>query len=489
MKKLFLLLFIAASVASCKAQPISTLPAASTLTGSEVFPVVQSSITRKARIDSVGKFMNRTVVKVDTVYNNANADSLVYEINTRRHALPNKALFGVAGRIQYFGVLGKDTSDNLFKRDKYSLTIATQGKLGTRISALIFDTTQVSLYYQHGSDFTGFNATDNDLILLYKSFQWYWPHSYSSHYALVDSDGAGNLYYSPNIYYENNGKVGMGTVTPQAKLDVNGTLLEKATAFSGLNFTNSQFTDSSWFVGNYIYLNDTSSLDAPNLRVYAGVGYSIDDRINPRIGQFRIDVVDTVTGFQQSHCSFTQNYVRLYNHNAIQLQAGAQHGNPAGNVIIGNLNGTEKLSLWSKDSSINAFGIYETCTNGDTHLVGGVQYTATSPSTPVWGFGNIENVAGAGGSVIATGDPDIITSTYATNTMTGDLNVTGKITATGGVDPPYVSYSDQTHKSIINFSKSCHDNVMQFWCNTHKRMEIYIIKEDQFYTFEGIKLK
>ncbi len=69
----------------------------------------------------------------------------------------------------------------------------------------------------------------------------------------------------------------------------------------------------------------------------------------------------------------------------------------------------------------------------------------------------------------------------------GNLHVFGKATITGGVDPPYISFSDESHESIRTFAKDVdeHEKVMQFWNRAAHRMEVYVIEEDRFYTVTG----
>jgi len=71
------------------------------------------------------------------------------------------------------------------------------------------------------------------------------------------------------------------------------------------------------------------------------------------------------------------------------------------------------------------------------------------------------------------------------------LNVFGKATFSGGVDPPYVSFSGETHDSIKQFARdvSEYEEVMQFWNTDNHQFEIYVIAEDSFYTFFGEKVK
>jgi len=71
--------------------------------------------------------------------------------------------------------------------------------------------------------------------------------------------------------------------------------------------------------------------------------------------------------------------------------------------------------------------------------------------------------------------------------VTGNVNCGGKGTFTGGVDPPYISFSSESHDSIREFAKSVveHEKVMQFWNGEMHRLEVYVIEEDKFYTITG----
>jgi len=74
-----------------------------------------------------------------------------------------------------------------------------------------------------------------------------------------------------------------------------------------------------------------------------------------------------------------------------------------------------------------------------------------------------------------------------TRNPTSKLHVIGKGTFTGGVDPPYISYSKESHESIRQYAEDVeeHEEVMQFWNGEAHRMEIYVISEDAFYTLTG----
>lgn len=68
----------------------------------------------------------------------------------------------------------------------------------------------------------------------------------------------------------------------------------------------------------------------------------------------------------------------------------------------------------------------------------------------------------------------------------GDLQVIGKVTS-GGLDPPYISFSNESHTSIRQYARDVesHEKVMQFWNGEAHRMEVYVIDEDRFYTITG----
>ena len=72
-------------------------------------------------------------------------------------------------------------------------------------------------------------------------------------------------------------------------------------------------------------------------------------------------------------------------------------------------------------------------------------------------------------------------------TTTNDLHVGGKLSMDGGVDPPYVSFTSETHNTIRELSQETEDKeeVMVFWNTELKQMEVYVIAEDKFYTFDG----
>lgn len=72
----------------------------------------------------------------------------------------------------------------------------------------------------------------------------------------------------------------------------------------------------------------------------------------------------------------------------------------------------------------------------------------------------------------------------------GDLNVSGKITATGGVDPPYVSFEMETREEIIErvakeIPEEKLNQAIQFWNEETNQFEVYLPIKDQFMDLQG----
>ena len=69
----------------------------------------------------------------------------------------------------------------------------------------------------------------------------------------------------------------------------------------------------------------------------------------------------------------------------------------------------------------------------------------------------------------------------------GTVDIPGKLTVGGGVDPPYVSFTSENHDTIREMAQDVEEKeeVMVFWNTEKKQMEVFIIAEDTFYTFDG----
>lgn len=82
---------------------------------------------------------------------------------------------------------------------------------------------------------------------------------------------------------------------------------------------------------------------------------------------------------------------------------------------------------------------------------------------------------------------DLIKTTPSGTTIGPGGVTTPKIYCAGGVDPPYVSFSNETHESIKDFSKKIteHERAMLFWNGDTYRLEVYEVKKNRFYTLGG----
>jgi hypothetical protein len=75
----------------------------------------------------------------------------------------------------------------------------------------------------------------------------------------------------------------------------------------------------------------------------------------------------------------------------------------------------------------------------------------------------------------------------------GDVNVTGKVTSTGGYDPPYVLYDCETRESVKKrvlkeVPKDKQKGAALFFNSITKKLEIYIAHEDCYYNLSGYKI-
>jgi hypothetical protein len=138
--------------------------------------------------------------------------------------------------------------------------------------------------------------------------------------------------------------------------------------------------------------------------------------------------------------------------------------------------GKEDLVQNSQGACIDLHGNdrpQDTALGGELHLVAGsaggpILFYTGAPTEKM-------RITGDGNVGIGTANP------------TSELHVIGKGTFTGGIDPPYISFSEETHESIRQYAQEVedHEKVMQFWNGEAHRMEMYVISEDTFYTITG----
>jgi hypothetical protein len=194
------------------------------------------------------------------------------------------------------------------------------------------------------------------------------------------------------------------------------------------------------------------------------------------------------------------------------------------NGTIGNSNGPVQITAYSS-SNIDLYASSDIITfssaDGDA---GALTFALYSLATQVTSHAGLElyagdvhgyntvlyggvNEDGAGGNVvISAGDGSTVNgniqllSTVGINTsspsasyaldVNGDIYCNGKITAVGGVDPPYVLFDLNTRQSVktrvlaeVPIDKQ--SGAAQFWNLDTKKMEVYIASEDKFYDLNG----
>lgn len=112
----------------------------------------------------------------------------------------------------------------------------------------------------------------------------------------------------------------------------------------------------------------------------------------------------------------------------------------------------------------------------------------TDPTTP-YGFMTLLNSSGTPLLQVGTGESDGGGKKFEFNLSTGDLLVTGKLTANGGVDPPYMMFDLETRDSIKALANKVPDEKkggsMVFLNSATKKLEAYIPSDDKFYTISG----
>ncbi|MBN2591548.1 MAG: hypothetical protein JXA96_16905 [Sedimentisphaerales bacterium] len=74
--------------------------------------------------------------------------------------------------------------------------------------------------------------------------------------------------------------------------------------------------------------------------------------------------------------------------------------------------------------------------------------------------------------------------------FTTDIQITGKVTSSGGYDPPYVLYDQQSRKEVIDRIKKevppdKQNGAALFFNKETKRLETYVASEGKFYDLEG----
>ncbi|RKZ27884.1 hypothetical protein DRQ29_02780, partial [bacterium] len=141
------------------------------------------------------------------------------------------------------------------------------------------------------------------------------------------------------------------------------------------------------------------------------------------------------------------------------------------------------IGVYGSGCTYAVYGEYSSTTYG--YLGGngcGVYGRASSGGYAVRGYNGSGGVWGALG--YADGSHD-----WA-GYFNGDVHITGKLTAIGGVDPPYVLYDSETREAIKarivkEVPKEKLTGAVLFWNGESKRFEVYLPTEGEFLDLQG----
>jgi hypothetical protein len=156
----------------------------------------------------------------------------------------------------------------------------------------------------------------------------------------------------------------------------------------------------------------------------------------------------------------------------------------AGSVGIGTATPSYTLDVNGFVNTNNGYKIYDATNDSTWTLSYGDPYLSfDAPDSPNL-LTLLNNSPGTVG--INTYSPS---SSYALD-VNGSIHCNGKITAVGGVDPPYVLFDLNTRQSVktrvlaeVPIDKQ--SGAAQFWNLDTKKMEVYIASEDKFYDLNG----
>ena len=286
-------------------------------------------------------------------------------------------------------------------------------------------------------------------------------------------------------------RVGIGTAAPQFKLDVNGII---RTTADRMYFEGSDPVNMFWFMSG---LDETgtppTNPDGDNVIGWTRTSGNVGRRINlsgsTYVGQMEgpagtlYDLV--VSGKVGIGTVAPTARLEIYKNNAVLGLPHMDLTYPVSGTQTGSFRflmgthttGAVGYAALVSTSDMNApnFG-----SDRESHL--SLRMGDHPNSTIDWGKGWNDCCVTILGTIKPNGNVGI-----GTDSPTSKLHVIGKATITGGVDPPYVSYSAETHTSIRNFAKDVeeHEKVMMFWNSDAHRMEVYVIAEDAFYTIAG----
>ena len=268
-----------------------------------------------------------------------------------------------------------------------------------------------------------------------------------------------------------NGNVGIGTTAPSSKFNVNGTV--RVGLLTNDNGSTSGYGDAIYFSGG----DDWGSYDSDNSDGLWIARYNVASDQS----ELRVSIGDDDGGVATEVDKFTigaYDGSGIWRHRMTVLSSG--------NVGIGTTSPNYKLHI----NPENGLGL-KIARSGGSRLLLRNEFGGVNRKSWGIGVGGVPTGGAVPFQISTIADDETIVSTPLTITQGGNVSIDGKLTVSGGVDPPYISFSDESHESIRGFAKDVeeHEKAMQFWNSKAHRMEIYVIEEDIFYTITGELIK
>lgn len=300
------------------------------------------------------------------------------------------------------------------------------------------------------------------------------------------------------------GKVGIGTVSPVSKLDVNGDVNSATLYRIGGGTVLSASGTRNIFVGIDAGRNNTG-MDGTFVGYQSG--YSNQGNFNTFVGR-NVGASNT-SGYGNTFVGYLAGGWNGTGYRNTFLGQNAGYFNTTGNVntFVGdyagssNTTGNRNTFLGQQAGGSNTTGNYNTYLG---YQAG--QSAATDSGNVFIGYMAGFYATGSNKLYIANGSSasnTLIYGDFSTRRLgigttspseelhvVGDIYCTGKLTSDGGNDPPYVLYNKETRKAIIErvaheVPKDKLDGAVLFWNGDEMRFEVYMPERGEFRDLQG----
>lgn len=291
------------------------------------------------------------------------------------------------------------------------------------------------------------------------------------------------------------GLVGIGTTTPDVEL-----VIDSSGAVSDIRLDGSTG-------GQIIFSKDKSNQMAlytasdSSLRVYDYLGaqdaaiFSQGGDINFDAGTFQLD--DSQNNIGIAVAPIAGYGLSIKNNTGIaQMDSGGSFASgwfvdSSGNSIFRQSSHPliiqQNTNEQARFAMNGAFGISDSSPDFGIEIASSTPKGFLGVSSAAANDGNYFLINSSGNVGIGTTTPSKLLSAAGDAIISGNLTVEGKINAIGGVDPPYVTYTEQTRESIREMSKEFDDKerAATFYNVDTGQMEVYDIKQDTFTPLGG----